>query len=130
MREKYLPSKEHALMIESIRKSYNEIYNYLISLDFISELKSIKEKNPTNKKLNSILIFFGASYFKKYIENSNIINNKKLMKVILSVLFDILEADQTDRILWITYSKKDFIKIKEELLKFNFRGKKTLKGYF
>jgi len=130
MKKNHLPSEEQVLIIKSIRKSYNIIYKYLVSLDFISELISIKEKNSENKKLGSLLVFFGASYFKKYAERKNILEDQKIMRTIISVLFYVLDADQTDRILWIIYSKMDFIQIKKEILKFDFEEKNIVKSYF
>jgi hypothetical protein len=66
MKKNEFIDEKHTLIKESIRKSYNIIYECLNSLDFIPELFSIKEKNSENEKLSSLLIFFGASYFKKW----------------------------------------------------------------
>jgi len=130
MGKKYSYNKQHLLMMESIRKSYGEIYGYLMSLKFILELLIIKEGNSENKKLGSLLVFFGASYFKKYIESKNILENKKTMKIFISVLFDVLKADLSDRIIWMIYYKKEFLEIKEEILEFNFEGKEIIESYF
>ncbi|NCC70114.1 hypothetical protein EOM09_00835 [bacterium] len=130
MKKVYSINEKDKSTIESIRKNYRIIYNYLISLDFIPELISIKEKNSENKKLGSILVFFGASYFKKYANDKKILENQKNMRIIISVLFDILGADLAERILWVIYSKKEFLEIKEEVLKFDFEGKKIIKSYF
>ncbi len=126
----YLPSEKQTLIIRSIKDSYKLIYKDLVSLDFISELISIKEKNFGNEKLESLLVFFGASYFKKYVEGEKISKDQKIMRTIISVLFYVLNADLSDRILWVIYSKKEFLEIKKEVLKFDFQGKEIIESYF
>lgn len=130
MKKNYLPSEKHLLNIKSIRESYGIIYKCLNSLDFVSELLSIKEKNPKNEKLRSMLVFFGASYLREYLKRESVLEDQKTISPSISVLFDILGADHIDRIFWVIYSKKDFLEIKKELLKIDFKGKKIIKSYF
>lgn len=130
MKKNYLPSEKHLLNIKSIRESYGIIYKCLNSLDFVSELLSIKEKNPKNEKLRSMLVFFGASYLREYLKRESVLEDQKTISPSISVLFDILGADHIDRIFWVIYSKKDFLEIKKEFLKIDFKGKKIIKSYF